>query len=156
MGPWLDTLDVPSKLVGLRPGWCKGFNLIVSRQFDARCGISLQGADGRLFFCVPRDGGTAIGTWYEPHPANSLPAQVSNEEIERFLRAINEAIGTEEITPSDVVGFDVGVLPTLHGSSASPMPLAHERISAHAGYIEVVSTKYTTFRSQARAVMQHI
>lgn len=156
MGPWLDTLNLPSEFAGLRPGWCKGFNLIVSRQFDAQCGISLEGSDGRLFFCVPRGSGTAIGTWYEPHPPNSLPPQVSHEEIQRFLRAINDAIGTEEITPSDIVGFDVGVLPTMHRGTGSPVPLAHERISAHAGYIEVVSTKYTTFRSQARAVMQHL
>lgn len=154
MGPWVDTLNVPRELRGPRPSWCRGINLILSRQIDALYGITLQSPDGRLFFCVPRGQGTAIGTWYEKHSANSLPPQVSEADIMTFLQAVNAALGDVRIDRSDVVGVDVGVLPEASPASLNSTPRAHEKITMRGSYIEVLSTKYTTFRSQARAVLE--
>jgi glycerol-3-phosphate dehydrogenase len=153
MGPWIDNLNVPRELQGPRPGWCKGINVTISRQLDPLYGIALQARDGRLFFCVPRGSGTAIGTWYEPHSADNLPPRVSEAEITTFLAAVNDVVGTGTIERDDVVHVDVGVLPVAPEDPGDTTPLAHERITARDGYIEVLSTKYTTFRSQARSVV---
>ncbi len=154
LGPWIDTLNVPSELRGPRPNWCRGINLIISRQIDPLHGIALQSTDGRLFFCVPRGQGTAIGTWYEKHPAHNLPPQASEADITTFLQAVNAALGDGGIERSEVVDVDVGVLPEEAPALANLTPMAHEKLTIRDGYIEVLSTKYTTFRSQARAVLQ--
>lgn len=153
MGPWVDTLNVPVDLCGPRPNWCRGINLIISRQIDPLYGITLQSPDERLFFCVPRGQGTAIGTWYEKNSANSLPPQVYEADIMTFLSAVNAALGDMRIERSEVVGVDVGVLPEAPSDSPHSMPMTHEKLTVRDGYIEVLSTKYTTFRSQATAVL---
>ena len=153
LGPNLASIELPPGLTGQRPLWCKGFNLVVKQQLDPTYGIGIESADGRLFFCVPRGGGTAIGTWYLPHPDISAPLAVSEHEIAQFLRAFNAALPGAEITKNDITHIDVGVLPMERTSPSGPVLIAHERIHARQGLIEVMSTKYTTFRSQGRAVL---
>ena len=153
LGPWLETLDLPAGLAGPRPRWCRGFNLVVKQQLDATHGIGVESADGRLFFCVPRGAGTAIGTWYLPHPDISVPPTVSEHEIAQFLHAFNACLPEAGISKNDIVHIDVGILPMASTSPRGPQLIAHERIHESQGYIEVLSTKYTTFRSQGRRVV---
>jgi len=156
LGPWLGAVTVPDGLAGERPRWCKGFNLVVKQQLDPTYGIGVQSADGRLFFCVPRGSGTAIGTWYIPHPDISVAPTVSEHEIAQFLHAFNASLPEAGITKHDIVHIDVGILPMDRTSSAGPQLIAHERIHERGGYIEVMSTKYTTFRSQGERVVRSI
>jgi len=152
LGPWLGSVQIPERLAGFRPRWCKGFNLVIKQQLDPTYGIGIQSADGRLFFCVPRGTGTAIGTWYLPHPDISVAPTVSEHEIAQFLHAFNASLPEAGITKHDIAHIDVGILPMDRTSPAGPQLIAHERIHECEGYIEVMSTKYTTFRSQGRTV----
>jgi glycerol-3-phosphate dehydrogenase len=156
LGPWLGTVQIPNHLAGYRPRWCKGFNLVIKQQLDPTYGIGIQSADGRLFFCVPRGTGTALGTWYLPHPDISVPPSVSEHEIAQFLHAFNASLPEAAITKHDIVHIDVGILPMERTSPSGPQLIAHERIHECEGYIEVMSTKYTTFRSQGRRVVNLI
>jgi hypothetical protein len=58
------------------------------------------------------------------------------------------------MTKSSLKRIELGVLPV---TSISNMPEKHlvgsSQIRSNQGYIEVLSTKYTTFLSQARAVL---
>jgi glycerol-3-phosphate dehydrogenase len=152
LGPWLGSLQLPERLAGFRPKWCKGFNLVIKQQLDPTHGIGIQSAEGRLFFCVPRGTGTAIGTWYLPHPDITIAPSVSEHEIAQFLHAFNVSLPEVGISKHDIVHIDVGILPMDGTSPAGPQLIAHERIHEREGYIEVMSTKYTTFRSQGRRV----
>jgi glycerol-3-phosphate dehydrogenase len=152
LGPWLGAVQAPKELIGPRPRWCKGFNLVIKQQLDPTYGIGVQSSDGRLFFYVPRGTGTAIGTWYLPHPDISVAPSVSEHEVAQFLHAFNASLPEAGITKHDIVHIDVGVLPMERTSPSGPQLIAHERIHEREGYIEVLSTKYTTFRSQGRRV----
>jgi glycerol-3-phosphate dehydrogenase len=152
LGPWLGAVQVPHEVAGPRPRWCKGFNLVVKQQLDPTYGIGVQSADGRLFFYVPRETGTAIGTWYLPHPDISVAPSVSEHEVAQFLHAFNASLPEVGITKHDIVHIDVGILPMERTSPNGPQLIAHERIHEREGYIEVMSTKYTTFRAQGRRV----
>lgn len=152
LGPWLETLELPAGFSGHRPRWCRGFNLVVKQQLDPTYGIGIESAEGRLFFCVPRGDGTAIGTWYLPHPGPSVPPSVSEHEIAQFLHAFNASLPEVGISKNDIAYIDVGVLPMAGTSARGPQLIAHERIHQYQGYIEVMSTKYTTFRSQGTRV----
>jgi glycerol-3-phosphate dehydrogenase len=156
LGPWIHTVDIPEHLKGPQPLWCKGFNLITSRQLDPAHGIGIESSDGRLFFCVPRGSGTAIGTWYVPHQDGQLPPRISEDEVNTFLKAFNAAIGENILRREDITAIDIGVLPMERNTPTGPKLIAHEKTHSNQGYIEVLSTKYPTFRSQADAVMRKI
>lgn len=153
LGPFLNSVHTPQELRAPRPLWCRGFNVTISRQLDPTYGISAESADKRLFFCVPRGSGTAIGTWYVPHPDPLTAPRVSDQEIEQFLQAFNAALPTARVTTNELTSIDVGILPMHSVTARGPQLIAHERIHANGGFIEVLSTKYTTFRSQAQATL---
>jgi glycerol-3-phosphate dehydrogenase len=154
LGPWLDSISTDATLQGPRPQWCKGFNLITTRQIDPTYGIGVESRDGRLFFCVPRGDNTSIGTWYVPHTGPAEAARVSEEEISLFLASFNSALPSAKIRRDEVVATDVGVLPMTAMTAKGPQLQAHESITNVRNYVEVVSTKYTTFRSQGRKILR--
>jgi len=159
LGPWLDSIAVPDALRGNRPEWCKGFNLIVKRQIHPTHAIGIQSKDGRLFFCVPRGSHTAIGTWYTP--ARSIPdhhteATPSHDEIAAFIHSFNAAYPIMAISVADIEGIDCGFLPMKKLSPQGPVLYGSEILHAAHGYGEIMSTKYTTFRSQAQRSLEKV
>lgn len=156
LGPWLSRIDIPEYLHGERPLWCKGFNITIGRQLDPKHGIAAQSSDGRLFFCVPRGTGSAIGTWYVPDSNDGAPPHVSDQEIAAFVAAFNAALPGAHVQATEVTGVDVGRLPMLKDSPSGPQLIANERIHTAGLYAEVMSTKYTTFRAQGRKVLRAV
>jgi glycerol-3-phosphate dehydrogenase len=156
LGPWLSTVELPPEITPPRPAWCKGFNLIIKRQIDPTYGIGVESPDKRLFFIVPRGTGSAIGTWYLPHHNTEAPATVSEFEIAQFLHSFNKALPEAAVSKHDIIGVDVGVLPMREMTPRGPDLIPHEEVFSQDGFIEVMSTKYTTFRSQAQTVVREV
>jgi glycerol-3-phosphate dehydrogenase len=109
---------------------------------------------------VPRAHGTAIGTWYVPCEAPSsdstrkAPA-VPESEIARFIESFRSAYPGVALSQSDIVSVDAGILPMKATSAAGPVLYGAEILHRSQGgrYVEVLSTKYTTFRSQGERVV---
>jgi len=159
LGPWLDSARVPATLRGPRPMWCKGFNLIIKQQLHPTHAIGIQSNDGRLFFCVPRGSQTAIGTWYTPvtaAPNLQTQASPSHDEIAAFIHSFNASCPAITLSPDDIQSMDCGFLPMKKLSSQEPVLYGSESIHAVSGYGEVMSTKYTTFRSQAKQTLKQV
>jgi glycerol-3-phosphate dehydrogenase len=154
LGPWAQNLQGPSDLPPLKVQWCKGFNLVVKKQLEPVYGVGLESSEGRLFFIVPRGEHSAIGTWYLPFSGDPDHLYVSNEEIVTFISAFNAAFGRPVVAASDVVHVDVGVLPARGVGARGPELLGNELLQDCNGYVRVISTKYTTFRSQADRVVR--
>ncbi len=153
LGPFMSSVAVPEQLAGARPLWCKGFNITLSRQLEARYGVGIEGETGRLFFVVPRGSGSAIGTWYTAHPNDGSPVIPFDEEVEALISEFNAALPGANVHRSEVTGFDAGLLPMEGESASGPALVANTQIHAVGRYVEVLSTKYTTFRSQARQAL---
>lgn len=158
LGPWLDTIQIPSNLRGIRPKWCLGFNLVSSRQLHPTHAIAVQSRDGRLFFCVPRGSGTAIGTWYvsAQAPDSLTPSSPSEQEIASFLESFNKAYYGPGIKRDEIASIDYGLLPACGDSPTGPVLYGEELLHQSSGYCEVLSTKYTTFSSQAERVLRAV
>jgi glycerol-3-phosphate dehydrogenase len=159
LGPWLNTLSLPSELAGPRPRWCLGFNITIKRQIHPTHAIGVQSPDGRLFFCVPRGAHTAIGTWYTPCETPDISSAgvtptVPPQEIDRFIQSFNQALPAASITESDIDSIDAGILPMKSCGRSGPNLYGSEIIHRAGNYCEVISTKYTTFRSQGERVVQ--
>jgi glycerol-3-phosphate dehydrogenase len=153
LGPWIETIKRPVAKPPFSPLWCKGFNIEIDRQLDPTYAIGVAGKDGRLFFAVPRNGGTAIGTWYVPVQGPSFDVTATDHELDTFVRAFNEAFPEVAVKRADIRSVDAGVLPMIRDSERGPVLYGREAFVDVDGYIELLSTKYTTFRSQGRAVI---
>ena len=90
---------------------------------------------------------------------------ISAQELSAFLHEVNLASNLS-LTEDDVAEVEVGVLPCLPPAvqplsgtaerNAQPKLLGSEIIGRYGRYVEVVSTKYTTFDSQARQVAAEV
>ena len=152
-GPWL------GGVAGLPPWpnqqWAAGFNIVVSRQLVKRSAVGVFGSEGRAFFFVPRDGQTAIGTWYEPFAGSPSEPAVGPRQVAVFLDALNRTLPELGLRPDEVTHVEAGVLPAV--SLAPRLKLVgRERINVQGRVVQVLSTKFTTFRSQARRVVQEL
>jgi glycerol-3-phosphate dehydrogenase len=164
LGPWVRSLDTKPPTKISQPSelkWCLGFNLIISRQIHPTHAIAVESPDGRLFFAVPRGYKTAIGTWYTPCSA-PLPRdtgkkpEISSDELEKFITSWNQAWPEQRISKAEITATDCGILPMRRDGPKGPELYGAEIINCEDGYCEVLSTKYTTFRSQGRRVMQRV
>jgi len=153
LGPWLGSVEIPLSLAGIRPSWCIGFNITISRQIDPTYATATQSGDGRLFFAVPRGEFTTIGTWYYPcaipTPDSPNKPQVAESEIERFINSWNTSWPSQRISRTDIHAIDAGILPMRQETQTGPSLYGSEIIHRAQGsnYIEVLSTKYTSFGS---------
>lgn len=151
-GPWVREIPISFAADLPKTRWCKGFNVVVKKQFDPSRGVGFESSDGRLFFVVPRGDGSVIGTGYLPVEDIRTPVEITGDEIDPFLRSFNLSAPQFPCAREDVIGIDAGYLPMRRETSKGPELFGSEILTANRGYIEVLSTKYTTYRSQAQKV----
>jgi glycerol-3-phosphate dehydrogenase len=161
LGPWISSIELPPHAQRAHPQWCLGFNITISRHIHPTHAIAVESPDGRLFFAVPRGATTTIGTWYTPCAAPSATdlgtaLTIPPTEMKRFITAWNTAWPAQSISERDIIATDLGVLPMQREGNSGPELYGAEIISSDNNYCEVLSTKYTTFRSQGRAVMARL
>ncbi len=146
---------VPSPKVN---SWAVAFNLLLSKAINPTYGIAAS-AHKRLLFAVPRPevnaAPGAVGTWYVPgtdaDPFSEEKPEVSEQEIAGAIADVNAAIPEANLQRNEVVGIESGVLPCVSVPGERPIRLlGRERIETFGRIIKVVSTKYTTFETQAR------
>lgn len=155
-GPWASSISFDGETTGSHKAhnaWCRGFNLIVNENLSGPYGIAIHGRD-RLFFIVPREKGSAIGTWYVPC-SGSDDGEISARDLSDFLKSFNEASPFKTLNPESVTGIESGVLPLASCSPRTDV-LRLSQIHIDSGYIEVISTKYTEARSLAKRVARAI
>lgn len=154
-GPWLTHLPVDGVERHSIP-LCKAFNVVLSLQLEERYGIGIEGSEKRLYFLVPRGERTAVGTGYTLFNGDPTDAQVSEEELDIFLKGLDGKLNFRPLRTSDIERVEVGVLPLGGSAPSGVQPKGREEILQHGRYLEVISTKYTTFRSQGRRVVRHL
>jgi glycerol-3-phosphate dehydrogenase len=159
LGPWIRSIELPQPAQPAPSQWCLGFNITISRQIHPSHAIAVESPDGRAFFAVPRGSVTTIGTWYTPCNALStndlgVSSAIAPAELVRCISAWNASWPAQHISEKDIISTDAGVLPMHRDSSSGPQLYGAELITSSGNYCEVLSTKYTTFRSQGRAAIR--
>ena len=151
-GAWIDSVRADGvNAAPLNLYWAKAFNVIISRALTSEHGVGMFSEEGRLYFTVPREQGSALGTSYLPFSGSPDQAEVSEAELTGFLDSFNRAFPAARVKRDEVRYVEHGILPTR---SSDPLSLkGSAAIRRHGGYVEVVSTKYTTFLTQARKVV---
>jgi len=152
LGPWLSSIRPNGGREYFTPQWCKAFNILVSRKLDSKYALGLKSKQGRLFFVVPRGEHSAIGTWYVPYQGDPESAKVEEKEIVEFIEEFSRTCEDSSLSLKHVVSVDFGLLPMQALKAGRPLLYGSEIIKDYSGYLEIISTKYTSFQSQAAKV----
>ncbi|MCB0340516.1 MAG: FAD-binding oxidoreductase, partial [Bdellovibrionales bacterium] len=136
--------------------WCRAFNLEIEQLIDPKVALGVQSPSGRLFFVVPRGSRSVIGTGYLPFDQGASQLALSEKEISGFLSDFNAAFPGKTFASSDVSSIDIGLLPASRIDEGEVALYGAKKVFEDRGYFEVMSTKYTTFLSQANALVQRV
>lgn len=154
-GPWVDIVRSRSSKLEPRPSrrWAIGFNVLLDVSLEEKRAVGLRGPSGRLFFVVPRDGRSVLGTGYVAvdGPDSDLP----EEKVSAFLDGFNALGRAAPLGISNVTKIEKGALP-IEGirEDGEPILVGRERILVEERYVEILSTKLTTFLVQGREALR--
>lgn len=157
-GPWVDQVgqwagDVTGPNV--RPS--KGAHVIGPDRGLTAAALLLHPRDGRVFFVIPWQGKTLIGTtdtWTSEGPDELT---VTAGDVTYLLDGYN-AFFKPGLEPKELLGTFVGLRPLVNRKVGSPSARSREyRLwRSRSGLWSVAGGKYTTFRSMARQIVDRL
>nr|WP_255569823.1 FAD-dependent oxidoreductase [Actibacterium sp. 188UL27-1] len=160
-GPWAPALHaVLNPQRGLTDNWAMAFNLLLNRPCPADVGLSVfpSVGDGDMLFLYPHGKKTFAGTWYFPFDCAADTQAVSDEQIDRFLAAINGSITGINYTRDDIEAVPSGLLPVTEAGttklSGSDLVIDHSLSGGPKGLFTQVGVKFTTARNVARRTLR--
>ena len=136
----------------------KAMNLVTSKRATDMA-LAAAGADGRMLTLVPWRGHAIVGTSQSDRAVTgSVANEVSDAEVEAFIRQANHAFPALQLTRADVRLVHRGWVPARAAADTGAALLPESRILDHAAdgaprALTIVGAKYTTARRTAeRAV----
>jgi glycerol-3-phosphate dehydrogenase len=172
-GPWVDAVlgRLASRPSTPRFHLSKAFNLVTRRLLDRAVGLegsaefrdrdALIDKGSRLFFVVPWQDLTLLGTRHLPWRGDPDEFRITPQDVQLFLGEVNAAYPAFALRPDDVLGVYGGMLPQSPASKgASEVELEkkaqlvdHAREDGVDGLVTMVGVKWTAARAvAARAV----
>jgi glycerol-3-phosphate dehydrogenase len=157
-GPWVDAIcRLAGDHVGphLRP--TKGVHLVAPDRGLHSAFLLLHPADGRVFFVLPWQGMTLIGTT-DTLSADSPDALTVTPEDRAYLLAGHNHYFTPPLRDADVLNSFVGLRPLIRSKPGEPSSLSREfrLFASPCGLLSAAGGKYTTYRAMAEAITDAI
>jgi glycerol-3-phosphate dehydrogenase len=116
----------------------------------------------RQLFIVPWRERSLVGTGHYPYGGDPARFEPPEADVARFLDEVNSAWPQPSFRIEDIVLVHAGLLPAeAGGSSAGVRLVKHARVVDHSadglpGFVSAVSVKFTTARSLAERVVDHV
>ncbi len=157
-GPWADSVCRLAGEIGesrLQP--TKGVHLIAPALGHRAASLLLHPRDGRVFFVIPWQGKTLVGTTDTFPESGPDSLQVSPEEI-AYLREGYCHFFTPGLRADEVMGTFAGLRPLLRAQGGKPSARSRE-FSLHvgsSGLVTALGGKYTTFRQVAETIVDFL
>ena len=160
-GPFSDAFDRGRR--NLRP--TLGVHIVVDAQrldLGGRALVLRSPRDGRLFFALPHDKRTVIGTTdtdWSPSPdhAPTVDSEIRarREDVDYLLDAAAHAFPAARLGADDVIATYAGLRPLIAAPAhtASSTSREHEIVREADGVVTVAGGKLTTFRRMAEQTM---
>lgn len=166
-GAWVDQLLEGLEQQAARPRYAASVALnLVTRQVWDGCAAGLptrpargDANDGKarrshMFFIVPWQGRSIIGTWHIPWPHPPDTFQITEAVLQEFTAEVNRAHRSLGLSLNDVQHVHWGFLPMLPPADAdAPVKLVregqvidHQSEGGPAGLLSILGVKYTTAR----------
>ena len=163
-GPWADAVRVmlsrslepgaPDPMPLLRPS--RGIHLVFPRLTRSHGLLLIAAADGRVFFVVPLEGRSLVGTTEieVSSPAPPVAWRASVEEVRYLRESLGRALPRLAGTPPHAVLS--GLRPLLRSDRDVGSASREHRVVEENAVITVAGGKYTTFRLMARDALDRV
>jgi len=158
-GPWGDLLLSQAGRRG-KPmlGTSKGIHVIYGEKIVNHGLILRSRRDRRVFFVLPWQNLTLIGTTETPAPNDPGEAAPETEDVDYLLESASDALPGARIARSGIRSVFAGVRPLLASNKSilSNASREHAVTEGPGRLISVLGGKFTTFRSMASAAVDRI
>ncbi len=152
LGPWTE----PGQLAP-----SKGVHLVLP-PFPMKDGVLItHSRDGRVFFLIPWEGRTVIGTTETPFSGPLEELRVTREEVAYLLQEVRRLFPRLSLGETDILATFAGVRPLARSSrrfgrkGLGSVSRVH-RIVQEGSVLSVFGGKYTTYRRVAREVTDRL
>ena len=115
--------------------------------------FTTNSAEGRLYFVVPGENYSRIGTFYLPSNGNY---EVSKSELQSACEDFKTSFPELDFGPDQVKDIELGYLPCLKPYQNESDLLSKELISSDGRYFSVYAPKYTTFRKFSSKIIKQV
>jgi len=152
LGPWTE----PEHLIP-----SKGVHLVLP-SFSLSDGLLLtHSGDGRVFFLVPWQGRAVVGTTETVFNGSPDSLRVEPAEVDYLLREVQRLFPGLKLGSHDILGTFAGVRPlaAAHGALRDPDSSSVSRVHRivdEGSVLSVFGGKFTTYRSVAKHVLDHV
>jgi glycerol-3-phosphate dehydrogenase len=161
-GPWLDrvrALDDRTAKPVLRP--TKGVHLVLPHdRVGNRNAVVLHAVrDGRLFFVIPWDGHTIVGTTDTDYSGSPDAVRAETEDVDYLLESLNFYFPVARLAERDVVSTFAGLRPLVAGrrpEAPSEVSREDELFESSSGLVSLGGGKLTTYRRVAIKVVDRV
>ncbi|CRX38226.1 glycerol-3-phosphate dehydrogenase/oxidase [Estrella lausannensis] len=132
----------------------KGVHLVLKKRIADDAVIMTSPIDGRVFFLLPWEGKTLLGTTDTELRAGE-EVLVEREDIRYLLSSVNHYLENNPLTEEDIASSFAGVRPLIleQGKDSYTSTRSLKMISSKNGLVTVIGGKYTTFRRIAEKVV---
>jgi glycerol-3-phosphate dehydrogenase len=158
-GPWSDHVSrLADAAAPKRLRLTKGAHIVVPRERlgNIRALVLRAPQDNRVFFVVPWDSLSLIGTTDTDFSGEPGAVRADADDVDYLLGAVNHYFPGAALTRGDVVSAYAGLRPLLRSGSGGPSEVSREHalFVGPANFISVVGGKLTTFRRMAHEVVE--
>ena len=144
-GAWNKEMTTPSK----------GVHLITDKLKCDTATILINPKDGRVFFTIPYNGQTIIGTTDDIYEGDPNKVAISNNDIQYIIDAINK-FSIVQLTREDIVGQYVGLRPLVKSDKSAGRISRDFIINQTDRVFSMVGGKYTTHRAMCEKLTNQI
>ena len=155
-GAWTDRMRAVAQIEGrlIRPS--KGVHVVVpeSRLPVTHAVALLSPQDARVFFVIPWNGRTVIGTTDTDDLTDPSELRIDLEDVDYLLDAANASFPSVNLVRDDVLAGWVGLRPLINveTENASDVPREHQ-IYRDGKMVTVAGGKLTTYRKMAAEIV---
>lgn len=158
-GPWVDELrEKDHSKKGKYLHLTKGVHLVIDQKnFPLHESVYFDTPfdDGRMIFAIPRAGKTYIGTTDTDYNENLINPQMTEEDREYILAAVNYMFPTLQLKKENVESSWAGLRPLIHEEDRDPSEISRkdEVFLSDSGLISIAGGKLTGYRKMAKKVV---
>jgi glycerol-3-phosphate dehydrogenase len=156
VGPWMNELLEANEIrERYRLSLVRGSHLILNRRVSDYGALLQSHSDHRVFFVLPWQATTLVGTTEVVQKSSPDDVQASQEEIDYLITRFNRYF-RDKIDRSTIQSTFAGVRP-LVGNAINPGAMGREyRVIRRGNLINVFGGKMTTFMALARRVSMRV
>jgi len=156
-GAWVDKMRTKDKsLKGKRLHHTKGIHIVIQKsKFNLKHAIYFDVGDKRMIFAIPRFNVVYIGTTDTTYTGNLDNPDITKEDVQYLLNAINKIAPTANLKIEDVDSGWSGLRPLIHEDGKDPSELSRkdEIFYSKTGLISIAGGKLTGYRMMSKKVV---